>query len=458
MKYIQNIKKDYQNVNDLIIKDVNDITLIFYETLVDQDKINEYILKRITNSNITNIKNNIPSPNVKDIKDYKDLVNYLETGFTIILYKKYAVAVETKGELNRSISHPDTEKTLFGPKDSLVENHQINFGLIRRRVKSSHLKSIDIYIGRYTKNLTSILYIDDITNIDLVNNINKKLQDIDIGGLNDISELKEYLNKEYKSVFPTIKLTERPDVICNAILNGKVVLIMDNSPYALILPTSLIDYLNPADDYYSKSININYIKILRIICFLLSITIPALYLAITTYNQETIPTSLLLNFQNQRTNIPYPSIIELTITLFTCDILRESDIRFPSNYGSAISILGGLVLGSSAVEAGLVTPIIIIIVAITFISSLIFTDIDLINGIRAWRIFFILMVLPLGLYGFVIALIIFITNIVSIKAFNMPYFFPIIPYDKNYILETVIKGRNNIRSKILSKNQYKGDL
>ena len=188
------------------------------------------------------------------------------------------------------------------------------------------------------------------------------------------------------------------------------------------------------------------------------ITIPALYLAITTYNQETIPTSLLLNFQNQRTNIPYPSIIELTITLFTCDILRESDIRFPSNYGSAISILGGLVLGSSAVEAGLVTPIIIIIVAITFISSLIFTDIDLINGIRAWRIFFILMVLPLGLYGFVLALIIFITNIVSIKAFNMPYFFPIIPYDKNYILETVFKGRNNIRSKILSKNQYKGDL
>lgn len=176
-----------------------------------------------------------------------------------------------------------------------------------------------------------------------------------------------------------------------------------------------------------------------------------------TFNQETIPTNLLLNFQNQRSGVPFPSIIECLITLVTCEILRESDIRFPSKYGSAISILGGLVLGEAAVSAGIVSPIMIIVVALTFISSMIFTDIEIMNAIRMWRFVFLLSACLYGLYGVGITFIFFITNLVSYESFGKPYLFPLAPFDKPYLKETLLKMRNKRRSSMLSKNSYKGE-
>ena len=368
MDYLKKIKTDYENITDLNIKKIKNIYIIYLESIIDQDKINDYILKIIPKSHIPrNIKELIPSPNIKDVSDYDTLSLYLESGFTIIINRHQVIAVETRGNLSRSISTPNTEGTIYGPKESFVENYQVNLGLIKRRIKSKDLKNKDIYIGRYTKNMASVLYIDSIAEKEIFENVIKKLESIDRDGVNDINQLKKYLGDKSTNPFPAFKLTERPDVVASALLEGKIVIILDNSSDALIVPSFLADFINPIADHYEKSININFLKILRFFCFFLAILTPAIYIAITTYNQETIPTTILINFQEQRSKVPFPAVVECIVTLIICEILRESDIRFPSNYGSATSILGALVLGEAAVSAGIVSPIMIIIVAITFI-------------------------------------------------------------------------------------------
>ena len=456
MDYLKKIKIDYENITDLNIKKIKNIYIIYLESIIDQDKINDYILKIIPKSHIPrNIKELIPSPNIKDVSDYNTLSLYLESGFTIIINRHQVIAVETRGNLSRSISTPNAESTIYGPKESFVENYQVNLGLIKRRIKSKDLKNKDIYIGRYTKNMASVLYIDSIAEKEIFESVIKKLENIDRDGVNDITQLKKYLGDKTTNPFPAFKITERPDVVASALLEGKIVIILDNSSNALIIPSFLADFINPIADHYEKAVNINFIKVLRFFCFFLAILTPAVYIAITTYNQETIPTTILINFQDQRSKVPFPTVIECVITLIICEILRESDIRFPSSYGSASSILGALVLGEAAVSAGIVSPIMIIIVAITFISSLIFTDLEIINSIRHWRFFFLFIAAIYGLFGIGIGIIVLFTSLTSYEVFNKPYFYPLSPFDFTYIKQTLFKMKTKKRSKLLSKNRYK---
>lgn len=459
MQYLQKLVVDYQNVSDFIKKDINGVSVVYLESLVNQDKINEYILKDIIRKKyIITLKNNISAPNMVKIENYEDLRLMLENGFTIVSNLFGTYAVETKGNLSRTITPPLTEPTLYGPKESLVENFQINLGLIKRRIKSDNLKNVNSYIGRYTKTLTSVLYIKGVTDTNLLKDVLEILRSIDIDGICDIGELKKYLIHESRNVLPSIKITERPDLITRSLLNGKIVIIMDNSPFALILPSFLGDFINPIADQYCNKYNINFIKILRFFCFFLSIMTPAIYIALTTFNQEALPTSLLISIQNQRLDVPFPAFLECLITLITCEILRESDLRFPSNYGSAISILGALVLGDAAVSAGIVSPIMIIVVAITFISSLIFTDLEMVNGLRNIRFIFLIFGSIFGIYGVLICFIMLIIYLVSFEPFNVPYTYPISPFDKTYIAETLFKMKNTKRSKLLSKNRIKENL
>ena len=195
--------------------------------------------------------------------------------------------------------------------------------------------------------------------------------------MSDIEVLSQQLgNNNY---LPTIIKTERPDRACNALLNGKIVIIADNSPYALILPSFFVDFINPIGDKYVNSKNINFLKIIRLLCFIISLVLPGAYIAVTNFSPESIPLKLLNSFQNGRSGVPFPSYIECIFLILLCAILRESDVRFPSSYGSSISILGALILGESAVSANLVSPIMIIVVGITFITGLVFNSGDVID-------------------------------------------------------------------------------
>lgn len=456
------INNEFKECNDLIYKKVK-IRLktyhIFYlETLSSGDRINDYILKAISsNSNINNINKNLPSPHFINIEN-KDQINfYLNNGYTIIINSNKIYAVETKAELDRSISESTTEPSLYGPKDSFVENIQKNLGLVKRRMKTNHVKNKVKIIGRNSKTITNILYIDNITDMNLVSDIESKLDGIDIDGIMDAGMIKRILD-DNKNPFPTVKLTERPDLVSNALLSGKVVILVDGSPYALILPSFLADFINPVSDNYSKPVNNNFLKMLRLFSFFLSIIIPAYYIAVTNYNQETLPLPLLLNFTTQRSGVPFPAIVEAFVMIIICELLKESDLRFPNSYGSAISILGALILGEAAVNAGIVSPIMIIVVAITFISSLLFSDSEISGAIRTWRFIFLIFTAFFGLYGLSLAILCLLINLVSYKSMIASYTFPIEPFDNSYLKDTILGFKNNKRSSYLTKNIIKSNI
>lgn len=460
---VRKLKEEFSESPDLIIKEIdvnllNKIYVVYLETVSGSDKVNDYILKniilkkeKVKKSNISSL---IAGPNTIEVNNPDKCEFYLTNGFTLVIIDSKILAVETKADLNRGISVPDVEPSLNGPKDSFTENIQINLGLIKRRIKSNTLKSKNHTIGRKTKTSVNILYFEDIVDKSLIENLSKKIDNIDIDGILDSSTLGFLLSGEKKSVYPTFLQTERPDLCATALLEGKIAILVDTSPQAIIIPAFFIDFINPNIDNYNKSRNINYIKILRLITFFISAMIPAIYIAVMNYNQETIPTKLLLNFASQRSGVPFPTMVETLLMLIICDILRESDLRFPSNYGSAISILGAIVLGEASVSAGIVSPITIIIIAITFIASLTFSNVESNNALRYFRFIFIFAAGFLGLYGIILGLFYFLVYTTNTKSFDKPYFAPLAPFDKTYFDNSVIKKsvkNDTKRSTLLTK-------
>lgn len=294
-KYINDTFKDTPDLVERKIKYSFSCVHIYYiETICSSEQINNFVLKNLTNPNgPRRFKDILAGPNFKEI-DLGRLEFYLYNGFTALVYKGKIYVIETKASLDRSVSFPEMEQDLYGAKDALLENYQKNIGLIKRRLKSSHLKTKEYKLGRFTQTATGVLYVDNITDMSLVKRIDALLNKIDTDSVIDVGELKQFLTMDKGNVFPPTKLTERPDVIVKALLDGKVVIVMDTSPFAIILPAVLADFINPISDKYLYQRNANNLKILRMICFFLTIFTPAFYIAIITYNQETYQLRFLL--------------------------------------------------------------------------------------------------------------------------------------------------------------------
>ena len=466
---LEKIKQLTTNSCDYIYRRItinkNTIDLICLETLSSTDSINDFILKKISildNYNESNLENYLfnylPVVSINKLKDLNEVFDKILNGFVaIIINDKTIYSAETRRDLTRGINEANYERTITGPKDSFNEHFNTNVGLIRRRIKSVDLEVNEVNIGRYSKTKVGVLLINSIAKKEFKNKIIKKLSKIDIDGIIDSGYIKNFLN-EGNNIFPTIKSTERPDLASQSLLEGKIIIVTDNSPDILILPTFFIDYFHTSDDYYQKSINISFIRIIRLIAFIFAIFLPSYYIAITTHNVDFIPINLLINFVGQRMNVPFPAIFEAFIMITSFEILRESDMRIPSSMGTAISILGGLVLGEAAVSAGIVSPIMIIVVAISAISGLIFQSIEVINAIRWWR--FILMILAsfFGLYGIFIGIILFFTNLSSAKSFSKDYLFPYAPINLKEQLDGFIKKEEDIkyRNPLLTNNKIRG--
>jgi len=469
---IEMLKKETNNDGDIVYrkKKINKeiIYIVYNEPLTSSDKISDFIIRSLdsidyrydNNRNLYEIiVNDINNFKVIEINTYEEICYYLNYGFTIILFEnnKY-LALETKMNLARSISEPSTETTLRGAMDSFVEELKINVGLVRKRIKNNNLWTISNDIGKYTKTRTTIMYINGVCKKELVDKVDKLIKKIDIDGITSAGNIKNLIEKENKNVFPTIQTTQRPDKVSKALLKGKIVILVDNDPYALILPATLNDYFMSAEDSSGKSINVTFTRIIRYICFFISLLTPALYIAITTYNQELLPTDLLISFASQRESVPFPAFFEAFIMIVSFEILRESDLRIPSFSSSALSIVGALILGEAAVNAGIVSPIMIIVISITAISALPFPEPELINGLRWYRLLFMLGATFLGIIGVVLTFIFFLLNLSSLESFGIPYLTPFAPTYKNGLKNTFIKFPTkslNKRDRYLSKNVIK---
>lgn len=432
--------KDYI-FKELIIQNKK-INLIFNEVLTDSNSINKllyYLLTKVNKKDLNNLINKIPISNSIIIKE-KDIKKYLNLGYVIIIHKNI-YAVELKSHEGRGVQTINSELSIGGAKDSFSENINTNLSLIRKRIKRNLIVET-LAIGRISQTKVNILGINGIVSNKLIKSVKKRLEKIDIDGIMDSSYLKFSL-EDGKNLFPTIMMSERPDKCSMALLEGKVVILVENSCYGLILPSFLLDFFHTTDDYFQKSFNTTFIRIIRLFAFLIAVFLPALYISVTTRNYELVPFPLLLMLKAGRSFVPFPAYIEALFMIIAFEILKESDLRMSTTSGSAVSILGGLILGDAAVSAGIVSPIMIIIIAISSIAGLIFTSIELVNALRIYKIFLLILGTILGIYGVIFGGIIMFINIFKTKIFGFKY----LEIDKNEIKDSIVKIDDNVRKR-----------
>ena len=470
---IENIFNNLNNLNGkssdivtrIIEKNKRKIGYIYLESVSSDDKISDFLNKSIVNldkkrpfnSFFELVKNSIFNSKVKVIETYEELFYHLASGFTIIVFDDeiQAIAVETRQKLDRGVTESTSETITRGPKDSFTENHNMNLGLIRKRIKDSNLLFEEVIVGKRTKSKVTVAYIKDIVPNYKIKKIIDELNDINIDGIIDTGYIRELLEKDQKSVFPKVISTERPDFACTSLLDGKIVILVENSPFVIILPAVLTDFFHSPEDNYQKPLNVSFSRILRSICFFLALLTPALYIALMTFNQEIIPDQLLISLAIQRDGVPFPTAIEVLLFVLTFEVLREADIHSPSFSGSAMNVVGALILGDAAVAAGIVSPIVIIIIAATSISELVFYDVDVIDAIREWRLLFIIAATFMGLIGFVAIFIIFIAKLSSLECLGTPYLTPLSPLNIKSLKDSLIRvSRKNLKNRpeYLTKN------
>lgn len=467
-KIINKLKEETNNSSYIVYREkyINNIKIdiIYNEVLTDQDKMSNFIYRSLDHIEkiyqekellYDVIKNNISNIKIKEINNYQDICKYLNNGFVILLIEDdYSLALEVKKNLTRSIEKPMTETTIRGAMDSFTENIETNIGLIKRRLKTNKLWNEDMELGKYTKNKISILTIKGLTDSKIKDNIINKLNSLEIDGVTDAGTLKHLIENETKTIFPTSITTERPDKVVSSLLRGKTVIIIDNCPFVLIMPIDINDFFLSQDDKDSNYVNNSLTRILRYLAFFITVLTPGIYIALTTFNQEMIPLELLTSFASQRSTVPFPAFFEALLMFVSFEILRESDYRIPNVSNSALSIVGALILGEAAVNAGIVSPIMIIIVAITAISALVIVEPELSNAVKWYRILFMLGGTTIGIFGIFIVFIIFTTNLCSINSYGKSFTMPFTPIDsdiKNSIIKFPLLKRNK-RNKYLTNN------
>lgn len=437
MNIINKLYNSKQHMPDLQIRKIsflfNKIFIINIQSVSSSTQTNNFILKYLSNKSLVNnflkslkhdINNYIPSISFININQ-KDIYKYLFDGFTILIYKKTIIAFETKENLSRSITEPSSEPTVKGPKDSFNENYNTNIGLIRKRIKDKNLFINELNLGTKTNTKVAIIYLDDIVDKNLLTDVINKIGNINTDKLLDTYYIKELIRKENNTFIPTIKSTEKPNEVAKSLTEGKICIISENSNNALIIPTFFIDYFYNDEDNYHKKFYVLFAKLLRMLALFITIFALPIYLSLITFDHQVLPINLLLNFSLQRNAVPFPAIIEAFILMFTFELLYEADSLTPSSRGTSLSILGALVLGDAAVNAGIVSPIMVIVVSVTAICSLIFTYHDLQSFIRICRYSLMFLSSIFGLIGIIFGFIFIITKLSSIYVFNRPFFISI---------------------------------
>lgn len=467
--YIEKLKKETNNIKDIVYREKTvkkkKLCIIYNEPLVSSDKISDFVIRSLNNIDqlstkniLDSIENNIYNFKVTTIKSYEEMCEYIHRGFTAIILEDEVdiIILETKGNIKRGITAPNTENSYRGPNDSFIEDYQTNMGLIKKRIKCNDLWIDNFNIGKYTDTMIGLVYINGVCKKNLVDKIKKQLEKINIDGIINSGVIKNLIEKENKNVFPTTITSERPDRICAGLLQGKIAIVVDNDPYVLLLPAVLNDFFKSIEDYSSKSFNATFTRIIRYIAFFIALFTPAIYIALITHNQEMIPTDLLINFTTQRSGVPFPAFFEAIFMMIAFEILRESDLRTPGFTGSSISIVGALILGDAAVAAGIVSPIMIIIIALTAISSLPFSEYELINCLRWYRILLMIGASFLGVIGVVVVFLYFMITIAALESYGKPYLLPFAPANFAGLKDSIIKFATKNKTKrprYLSNNE-----
>nr|WP_214626769.1 spore germination protein [Paenibacillus agaridevorans] len=360
---------------------------------------------------------------------FKSLFHALLSGNTIVLLDglDHAIAAGTKGWKDRGVTETNTESVIRGPREAFSETLRTNTALIRRRIKSPRLRLETRRIGRETQTDVSIMYMQGIANDKIVEEVRKRLDNIDIDGILESGYIEELIQDETYTPFPTVYNTERPDVIAAELLEGKVAILVDGTPFVLIVPAVFVSFLHAAEDYYHRADISTLIRLLRYVGIFIALYFPSLYVAITTFHQEMLPTQLLISLAAQREGIPFPAFIEAFMMEVAFEILKEAGLRMPRTIGPAVSIVGTLVIGQAAVEAGIVSAAMVIVVSTTAISSFVFPAYSMANAIRMLRFPLMGLAASFGLFGIILGTFAIVLHLTSLRTFGVPYLTPFAP-------------------------------
>ncbi|MFN7249322.1 MAG: spore germination protein [Anaerobacillus sp.] len=338
------------------------------------------------------------------------------------------LSIKIKAFEKRGIEEPTTQTIVRGPKDGFNEDIQTNLSLIRKRIKNPALRFENYTIGSETGTSVYLAYVDGIINKKILAEIQKRLAKIDTNALFDSGMLEELIEDKTFTPFPLLYNTERPDAIAAHLISGKFALIVDGSPFVLAAPATFNDFTSVSEDYYQPFLMGSFMRLIRYLAFLMALLLPSFYVAVITYHHEMIPTQLLISVISQREGIPFPAVIEALLMEITFEILREAGIRMPRAVGGTISIVGGLVIGQAAVEAGIVSNIMVIVVALTAIASFVSPIYSFAISTRLLRFLYIVIASIFGLYGVFLGMIMLVAHLTSLRSFSVPYLAPFAPF------------------------------
>lgn len=477
----QIIKEHFSKSGDILVRPItinqNNITVHIFavDGLIDDSLVDEAILKSF-----------LKDPNLIEYKTEKAVIDYLLYGggyhvfidetsdFDFLLQKvlsgmvafifdqeQKAIIYDIKSFEKRSISAPEEEGVMKGAKDSFIEVMRANTALIRRRIKSEYLVVEQLTAGKISKTDMALVYISNITNMDLVNKMKEKINNINIDNISTPAFIEEYLIENNKSIFPQIMYTQRPDRVSANLSDGRVALVVDGMPFVYLLPCQLPMLMQTPEDYANHFFIGSFLRLIRYASMIITLFLPAFYIAATTYQNQMLPVKLALSIQQAKLNVPFSSAAEVLGLLIAFEVLIEAGLRLPKAVGTAMSILGGLVIGQSAVEARLLSPAVVVIVAMAGIAGFVMPNQDLSSGIRVTRFALAVLATIGGFFGLVVGLIFLIVHLCSLDNYGVAYLSPFVDIDESNHKDTLfrfpVRFFRKRPQKIVPENRMKQD-
>ena len=457
---IDYISKCFERCADVVQKQIfinqgqYPIYVVYMDSMIDSDLVENNILKTLVfyfEKNQVCPKVNTKGGTEKEIEAEKqeNLLSYIEqhamltanvsmvSGFdsiiTDIMAGKTAIfgaacdkalMIDGKGYPKRGVDEAQSEVSVRGAKDSFNESLRTNTILIRRRIRDTKLKKEQIKIGRRTQTDIAIMYMDDLVRPEILDEILKELKSFEVDGMFDSGSLEQYMGRRWYSPFPVFQATQRPDKASSALLEGRVVLVVDNSPTVIMAPATLNCFFQASDDYYYRWGIASFTRCLRYVAALIAMGFPGFYVAVATFHPEIFPTSLLLTVAASRRGVPFPLVVEIILMELAFELLREAGIRLPGPMGSALSIVGGLIVGQAAVDANIVSPVVVIVVALTALASFAVPNDNFASAFRLLKFGLIVVGAVAGLPGFVLGLLVILTHLASLESYGIPYLSP----------------------------------
>ncbi len=350
----------------------------------------------------------------------------LLSGDALLFVEGYAGALKIpdKGYPNMGVGESDTEKVVRGSNESFTESEKANTALIRKRIRSTRLKVKEFQIGVRSHTKVALVYVEDLASPKLVQDIYERLNAYEIDGVLDSGVLEQLAEENWLSPFPQLQSTRRPDRAAMSVLEGKVVVLVDNSPLALLLPADVNSFLKTTDDYYNRFHMATFARVIRYVSAFFALTLPGLYLAVTNFHTQILPTPLLLSFWQARIGVPFPAALEVLLMELSFELLREAGVRLPGAMGNTIGIVGGLIIGQAAVDANIVSPIVVIVVAFTALCSFAIPNEEFAFSFRILKFVIIALSAWLGFFGFLIGVFAVLVHLASLKSFDVPYLTP----------------------------------